>query len=371
MAKSASTTALKAALMALGAGAVLLFGGGFPLLGAPDIYRGGAMLLLAVLLAGLSLWGMLRIARGELFRLGLGSLFTFLSVIGLTMVLQYGSKSLAFAAQGGTLWFAAIGTACTASAGLIFIGVFGYLAYRLMTRRLWLAAAHLSVALVLVGALVDYAFEQKTMQVQPVDGKTVLSSLRHADGSEQELPFRLRADSFDILRYEGDESYRLYRFEHGTRQWVPLEAVAREGDELVLGEERWPLSAFTTGPHVSFPYLPAGKGRVILKDKEAPVREYRADCHITTRYKGREEEREEQLRVNEPILAKGWQITLMSHGCTHGGTPVLYLQLRHAPGRFWALSGMIGIILCTACWSWLPDYRKKKANNEGKEAAHA
>ncbi len=361
-------TALKASLMALAAGCVLLFGGAFPLMGAPAIYRGGAMLLLAVALAALSLWGMARLCRGNGFRFALGALFSFLALIGLTMVGEYGAKAFEFAATGGPMWFAAVGTACTAGAGLIFIGVFGYLAYRLMRRQLWLAGAHLAAALVLIGGLIDYSCETRLMQQLPADGKTVLSHIR-LDAETRELPFRLRVDTFDIHRYDGQESYALYSYDRAAGKWQRQGDVARDGDSLVRGDERWPLAGLTTAPGMPTPYLLAGQGRVILK-QEAPVREYRADCRVTTWHKGREETRNELLRVNEPIIAKGWQITLMSHSLDSAGRPVLHLQLRDAPGRFWALCGMVGIMLCTACWSYLPD-RKAKPADEGKEAAHA
>ncbi len=352
--------------MAMGAGAVLLFGGAFPQWGAPDVYRGGAMQMLAAAVAGLSLWGMLRLCRGEYFRFGLGALFSFLTVIGATMVFQYGAQSAKFAAAGGPMWFAAFGTACTASAGLIFIGVFGYLAYRLMKRRLWLAAVHLSVVLVLAGAFIDYYGETRLMQLQPADGKSVLKSVT-VGGEERELPFHLRVDDFAITRYEGNEHYALYGYDRAAGTWQKQAELQREGEELVSGAERWPLSQFTTAPGMPMPYLMAGQGRVILKE-EAPVKEYRASCRVTTWHKGREETRQEQLRVNEPIIAKGWQITLMSHSSDAAGQPVVHLQLREAPGRFWALCGMVGLMLCTACWSYLPDYRKKDVK---KEVAHA
>ncbi len=84
------STLLKACLMALGAGCVLLFAGGFPQLGAPSLYHGGAMLLLGVLLAGLSLWGALRLAKGNVLRLCFGLFCSFLAVIGLVALLRYG-----------------------------------------------------------------------------------------------------------------------------------------------------------------------------------------------------------------------------------------------------------------------------------------
>ncbi len=351
MGRGVMHTPLKVTLMVLGAGAVLLFAGGFPLLGAPALYRGGAMLLLGLLVAALSLWGALRLARGQWARLACGLFCSFMAGIGLVMVLRYGSKGLDYAGQGGFMWFGAVGMGCVAMAGMIFTGLFGFLARKLMRCRLWLAGAHVAAAMVLLGAYADYCREERAVVYQLADGKTVLSQASTQRGEKVELPFRLRVDEFAIDYHEGKETYSLLSFDHASARWQRLGAASVRGDELVSGDERWPLSQLRRAPGMPHPFLVAGQGRVILQD--APVvKEYRAKCHVVTWHRGREEARDEWLRVNEPVEAKGWQVTLMSHEQAADGTPRLALQLRRAPGRFWALTGMAGLILCTACWCW-------------------
>ncbi len=355
-------TLLKVSLMALGAGVTLLFAGGFPLLGAPALYQGGAMLLLGLLLGGLALWGGLRLAQGKVARLFCGLFSCFMAGIGLIMVLRYGSKMLEYAGQGGIMWFGAISMGCIATVGVIFSGLFGFFAKRLMQPRLWLAGAHVACFLVLLGSYLDYAFELRSLERLRVDGTQELS-YASVSGS-MNLPFRLRADDFAIDYYEGNDSYSLMRFDHAHMRWQHLGAVAVQGGELVFGEERWPVESLKRAPGMPRPFLVVGESRLIMQDAPA-VKEYRAQCHVTTWHRGRQEERDECLKVNEPIEAKGWHVTLMSHERAADGTPVLVLQLRRAPGRFWALTGMAGLILCTACWCWSvggKDERKEVAD---------
>ncbi len=349
-------TLLKGTLMLLGAGCTLLFAGAFPLLGAPSLYHGGAMLLLGLLVAALSLWGGLRLAKDNVVRLFCGLFCSFMAGIGLVTVLRYGGKALDYADIGGVMWFGALGMSCIAMVGVIFSAVFGFFARKLMLPILWLAGAHVACFVVLAGAYVDFCTETRELTHLRADGQEVLGTY----GSGQLLPFQLRADDFDIDYYEGNESYSLMSFNHLTGQWQRLGAVVEQGDELVFGEERWSRENMQRAPGMPRPFLVAGGQRVILQD--APVvKEYRATCHVMTKHRGRDEARNEILRVNEPIEVKGWQVTLMSHGQAADGTPQLVLQLRHAPGRFWTLTGIAGLILCTACWCWTPK----------KEVSHA
>ncbi len=355
-------TFLKATLMALGAACVLLFAGGCPVLGAPDLYRGGAMLLLGILIALLALWGALRLAKGNIARLLFGLFCCFMAGIGLVMVVQYGGKALEYLLQGGIMWFGAIGMGCIAMVGVIFTTIFGFFAKRLMQPALWLAGAHVACFLVLLGGYIDYGTEERSMVRLPADGKSLLT---HTAGGGKELPFRLRVDDFAIDYYTGHEHYSLMHYDHASARWSRVGAVAVQGDELVFGEERWKAEQLRTAPGMPRPFLVAGQGRVILRDVPA-VKEYRARCHVMTKHRGRDEARDEVMRVNAPLAVKGWQVTLMSHERAADGTPRLVLQLRRAPGRFWALTGMVGLILCTACWCWQGGRKK-----EGKEAAHA
>ncbi len=349
-------TLLKATLMALGAGCTLLFAGGFPQLGAPALYHGGAMLLLGMLVGLLSLWGGLRLARGNVAHLLFGLFCSFMAGIGLVMVFRYGGMALKYAGQGGIMWFGALGMACIATVGGIFTGIFGFFARKLMQPRLWLAGAHVAAFFVLLGAFVDFCAEERSLVRLPADGKTLLSA---TDGG-RELPFQLRVDDFAIDYHAGQETYSLMRYEPEGARWERLGAVEPQGTELVFGESRWEMAQLQRAPGMPRPFLVAGQGMVILQDAPA-VKEYRARCHVMTKHRGRDEAREELLKVNSPLEVKGWQLTLMSHERTAAGTPQLVLQLRRAPGRFWALTGMAGLILCTTCWCW----------SGRKEVAHA
>ncbi len=348
--------------MALGAGGVLLFAGAFPLLGAPALYRGGAMLLLGVLLGVLSLWGALRLARGNAVRFLCGLFASFMAVIGLVMVLRYGGKAWDYAGIGGAMWFGAMGMGCIAMVGVLFTSLFGFLAHKLMLPRLWLAGAHVAAAAVLVGAFVDFCAETRQLVRLPADGKELLTTY----GSAQPLPFQLRADAFDIDYYEGKETYSLMEFDHASANWRRLGAVEQKDGQLCFAEERWNAAQLRGAPGMPRPFLLAGARRVILQDAPA-VKEYRAQCLVKTKHRGRDEQRVECLKVNEPVEVKGWQICLMSHEQAADGTPRLVLQLRHAPGRFWSLAGMVGLILCTACWCW----GGGRVLTDGKEVEHA
>ncbi len=344
-------TLLKATLMALGAGCTLLFAGGFPLLGAPALYHGGAMLMLGMLVGGLALWGALRLARGNWARLLTGLFCSFMAGIGCVMILRYGAKALDYAELGGIMWFGAIGMSCIGLVGVIFTCVFGFFAKKLMQPQLWLAGAHVAAFLVLLGAYIDFCEEERALVRQLADGDNVLEQVVTDEGGTRQLPFRLRVDEFAIDYYEGESSCSLMSFDHATVRWQRLGAVTRQGNELVFGEDRWPAEQMQQAPGMPRPFLVVGQGRVILQD--APVvKEYRAKCHVMTKHRGRDEARDEWLKVNEPLEVKGWQVTLMSHERTADGTPQLVLQLRRAPGRFWALTGMMGLILCTTCWCW-------------------
>ena len=80
------TALLKGGIMALGAACVLLLAGAFPLMGAPEVYRSGAMLLLGGLTVLLSLWGGWRLAAGARGRLVFGLVCLFFTIAGLNMI---------------------------------------------------------------------------------------------------------------------------------------------------------------------------------------------------------------------------------------------------------------------------------------------
>lgn len=344
------TALLKFGLMALGAACILLLAGAFPLMGAPEVYRGGAVLLLGGVLVVLCLWGGWRLSAGRRWQLVLGLVFLFFTITGANMLFQYGAKALEYAGIGGPMWAGAVGMGCVALTGVIFMAVFGFLCYRVMNRRiLWLAGAHWAVALAGIGAFVDAACEVRVPVVLPADGKTELTELVLDDGRQIPLGFRLRVDDFVVQHYD-DATYTLYSFENGRPG--TSQPVQRRGDTLYCGAESWPVSALRGAPGMPHPFLslPGNPARVLVQNP-GTVRDYCAHVVAFTDHRGRPETHRAELRVNEPFACKDWRFSLSSYRSQGGGTEV-QLQARRAPGRFAALSGMVGIILCTAVWCW-------------------
>ena len=288
--------ALSATLMLLGALCVLLLAGGFPLMGAESVYRGGAMLLAGGLSLALAAWGAWSLAAGARARLIIGAVFLFFAVAGVAVLRRFGLMACDFASQGGVMWWAALAMCCTALVGCIFTGVFGYLVTRLYTPRLWLAAAHLWLAVLLLGVAADVAWEVKSPLVLPADGQTEVHELVTEQGEILPLKFALTVKDFAV-----------------------------EPDDV------------------------------------GGVKAYRATCHIVTDHKGRREEYDRTLAVNEPLECKGWLISLDSYR-TLGGVTHVMMQARRAPGRIAFRSGAAGIVICLAAWCW-----RRKEEEHDKE----
>ncbi len=341
---------LKGGIMALGAACVLLLAGAFPLLGAPEVYRSGAMLLLGVITIILCFAGGWRLAVGRRGQLIFGLVFLFFTVTGLCMLGQYGAKALEYARIGGPMWAGAVGMLCVALTGVVFMAVFGFLCYRVMNQRiLWLAGLHWAVALLGIGAFVDAACEIRVPVTLPADARTELTELVLDDGRTLPLGFRLRVDDFVVQHYD-DATYSLYTFENGRPG--PMQPVERRGETLHLGNESWPLSALKNAPGMPHPFLmiPGQPIRVLVQNP-ATVRDYCARIVAFTDHRGRPETHKAELRVNSPFACKDWRFTLSSYRREGAHTEVL-MQARRAPGRFAALCGMVGIIICTAVWCW-------------------
>ena len=336
--------------MALGAACVLLLAGAFPLLGAPEVYRGGAMMLLGALVVLLCLWGGWRLATGKRVQLVCGLVFLFFTVTGLSMLFQYGAKAVEYAGIGGPMWAGAVGMGCVALTGVVFMAVFGFLCYRVMNAPvLWLAGVHWAVALLGIGAFADAAYEVRVPVTLPADARTELTELVLDDGRRFDLGFRLRIDDFRVQHYD-DATYTLYSFEKGRPG--PAQQVERRGDMLHLGSESWPVSSLTSAPGMPHPFLmlPGNPARVLVQ-KPGTVKDYCAQVVAFTDHRGRPETHKAELRVNSPFACKDWRFSLSSYRQEAGRTEVL-LQARRAPGRFAALTGMLGIIICTVVWCW-------------------
>ena len=344
------TAWLKGGIMALGAACVLLLAGGFPLMGAPGVYGGGAMLVLGVLSILLCLAGGWRLVPGHRVQLVVGLVFLFFTVTGLVMLFQYGARAVEYAGIGGPMWAGAVGMGCVALTGVVFMAVFGFLCYRVMNHRvLWLAGLHWAVALLGIGAFVDAAYEVRIPVSLPADARTELTELRAEDGRVFPLGFRLRVDKFVVQHYD-DATYALYTFENGRPG--PMQVVERRGDTLHLGDESWPLSSLKKAPGMPHPFLmlPGNPARVLVQNP-GTVRDYCAHIVAFTDHRGRPETHRAELRVNAPFACKDWRFSLSSYR-GEGEQAQVLLQARRAPGRFAALCGMVGIIICTAVWCW-------------------
>ena len=341
---------LKGGVMALGAAAVLLLAGAFPLLGAPEVYRSGASMLLGALSVLLCLWAGWNLAAGRRAQLVFGLIFLFFTVTGLVMLFQYGAKALEYAGVGGPMWAGFVGMGCVALTGVVFMGVFGFLCYRVMnSRMLWLAGLHWAVALLGIGAFVDAAYEVRVPVTMPADARTELTELILDDGQRIPLGFRLRVDDFIVTHYD-DATYAIYSFVNGRPG--AANPVERKGDMLVLGEESWPVASLKAAPGMPHPFLmlPGSPARVLVQNP-GTVRDYCAKVVAFTDHRGRPETHKAELRVNSPFACKDWRFSLSSYR-REGDTTEVLMQARRAPGRFAALCGMVGIMICTAVWCW-------------------
>lgn len=340
---------LKATLMLLGAACVLLFAGAFPLTGAPAVYKSGPMLILGAAVGVLSLWGAWRISGGAWLRLAGGMLGAFLACDGVVAIGEFGAMSLSYARQGGPMWFGCIAMACTAAVGALFCVIFGWLALRMMDRRLWLAALHVCGALLLAAAFVDMSCE-------------TTQTLRLPVGEEfRGAGFSLRVQDFQVTHYPDDGAYALLR--HTNGRWMPQGSVYEKDGAVTIDGRRMELADMrrATEGGREFLYMP-GDQPVLLAKAMPAVREYRADCLLTVLRKGEPEQRQEILRVNEPITCAGHVIYLMSYSSAErAAKPTVTLLIRRAPGRWLALASMIGIIISTACWCFYPPERRAAA----------
>lgn len=329
----------------LAAVCLLLLAGAFPLMGAEAVYRGGAMLLLALAVLAFTLWGGWRLAAGVRVRCAFGLVCLFFAGAGVAILWQYGAAGLRMAQQGGAMWAGAIAMFCTALVGVVFTGVFGYLCLKAMNeQRLWLAGAHICLGVLLIGAGCDYLYEQRAPLILPADGHTKADAV-YSEGELRPLGFALQIDKFDITHYT-DRRYSIYTHTNG-RPSAP-QALEQRGDRLYLGEESWAVADLVTEPGMPYPFLAVGgeTPRVIVQDPPA-VKDYAASCTLFTDYKGRPETRHETLRVNEPLECKGWLIYLSDYTTTPRGTQ-LKLIARRAPGRLPALAGIIGLVATLA-----------------------
>lgn len=347
------TQGLKATLMVIGAAGVLLFAGACPRLGAEAVYRSGAMLAVGTLAGLLALYGSWKLAAGYRANLIVGAVSLFFLSAGLGIIYNYSAKAWEFLTGGQ--WVGAVGMLCFALMGLIFMLVFGYLAYKSLRGRIWAATAHLAFFFIMLGGMIDFFCEERGV-LQMTAGGPAVREVTTEGRSTLPLDFELQLLSTDIQR-TGEPTYTLYTYQNN--RWVAPVPLAVEGNTLRLGEETWNRELPGGQAHL---LLPGSPMRLIVRTP-APVSFYDAECRLTQSYRGTPTTETRHIRVNTPLECKGWQISLLDMQETPAGGAAV-MQARRAPGRGIVLAGLVGLIIstCGMCW-------QRKPSDKGKEAA--
>lgn len=345
--------------MLMAAALLLVVAGALPVGGAPEVYRGGLMLALAAAILLASLYAAFRLAGREWWRLVLALVMGFMLVGGVAAAWMYGLEGWHFARSGEWKWLGSLGMWCTAffGCGMAVVGAWGL--YRLLDRRLWLAAMHLALVAMGVGCLADCAGEVKGMMTMPSARKAGRVAMRERLAvGERVYPFGFSVGVKDFkISYYDNAAYGLYEFT-GTGGWKRLAlAHEEEGGRLAFpGGVNLLAKELKTLPGMPRPMHVLGGGRVVVEE-EPTVKSYEAVCVI-------EEEgklTEQIVRVNEPLHYKDWIFYLLSYRDAHG-VPSVQMMARRSPGRPWMLGGIGGLALSTVFWCWSPD--KQKANKE-------
>lgn len=366
--------------MVIGAALVLLVAGASPVLGTPAVYHSGLMLLLGILTALLCFWGGLRLASGKRAQFIFGSVSTYFVVSGLIVAWTYGGRVIEYAGYGGAMWFGAIGMACTMVIGILFAAIFGFFVLKLMSPRLWLAGLHWSCAFIIIGSMINYCYEKNAYIPATVGSNEKITSVTTETGEQIPLEFSIQVTDFAVDYYDDDATpgqrsflitenngqYSLHCKFNGQWQELPGRHFTIKDNHLCIADLKCDLTKLQPVPNstqrallITEPY-PCGLA------ENGNVKEYRAYCTIDTDHRGRPETRKEVLRVNYPIACKDWQIYLLDYQYNPIFNKVfLTLQARKAPGRWFAMVGMVGVIICSACWCWWR--RKKTSNSTGKE----
>ncbi len=285
--------------------------------------------------------------RGR-WRLVAGLSCLFLTVAGVGIFVAFGGKALSYARLGGGMWFGAAGMACLALTGLLFSAIFGYLGLLCMRVNLRMAGMHACLALLLIGAFIDYYTEQRIPLTRSVG--CPVSPAADATSPGARLPFQVSVQHLHILRYDAPTEFRL--MEHRNGRWLPHGRGVISGSRIVCGGESWELSMLQrlpVGGEGYFYVLPGSPTRVFVPQMP-PVREYRAECTLLpTSQNG--EPKTVSIRVNEPAEWGNWRIYLMN--CSPDGRRV-QLLLRCAPGSAWVRIGAIGLLLCVCAHFFVP-----------------
>ncbi len=349
------TRYFKLAQMLIGGAALLLFAGGFPRFGVPEVYHSGAMLLLGVLGAVFVCIATYRIVSDRLLLFFKVTALALLSVASAWLACS-GGVSLCDGADmsWGELSFAA----ARAVLGLLATLYFTYVCWRMLDKRISLAWAHLAMLPLAFGAYLDYAFELNGAVPVVVDHAEATDTLRLTDERRVPFGFSLSLKNFELSHYDGTR-YDMY--EQDGQEWKVLGEMELRDEQLYFEHASWAVNELQHDERMgdrAFLFI-EGKPMRLIYEAEPTVKQYKVDYILENKLQG--ETLRGVLRINEPIEYQGWQFSLMSYRELASADQVLVqLEARHAPGRFWARGGMVALIISIATWCWIPSASRKR-----------
>ena len=229
----------------------------------------------------------------------------------------------------------------------------------LSVRRLGFLLSHLSVVVILIGALAGYIFGEKAYVAVPVALGHVVRELPKEEGENIPLDFGVSCSEF-VIKYH-DPSYNVYR-PAGDEQYEYIEEIAvagRNEAELESGE-KIPVSRLRdpeAGGNWREQYVTDAGW--ILKISRT-VRRYGAKLHF---HDPSGDEQVSELVVNSPVTFGRWRFYLMSYD--HERHSYVWLSARRDPGRGVVIAGFWGLILGTAVLCWFEMSRASRAGEVG------
>lgn len=339
--------------MLMAAALLLVVAGALPVGGAPSVYRSGLMLALAAAISLFCLYAALRLAGRGWWRLLLALVMALMLVAGVAAAWMYGLEGWKFAQRGTWNWLGSLGMWCTTffGGGMAVIGGWGM--FRLLDRRLWLAALHLSLVAMGIGCFADFFGETKGMMQLPSAqnrGSVAMHEQLVDGGRAYPFGFSVGVKNFEVSFYD-NASYGLYEFAAGRWRRLAL-ADAEDGRVAFHGGIDVAVADVKPLPGMPRPMYVLGGGRVVVKEQPS-VKSYEATCVVE---QGNELS-EHGVRVNEPLFYGDWIFYLLSYKDVHG-TPHVQMMARRSPGRPWVLGGIGGVLLSTAFWCWLPTFKQ-------------
>jgi hypothetical protein len=214
----------------------------------------------------------------------------------------------------------------------------------LRSPRTWAAvAAHLALAVLLIGAAIDYRYEVSGALAVPLVHGHELSRVE-AHGRPVVLPFRVAVTQVDVDYYLPE--YELFRPASGptdTAPAAPVRVRLSPTGLLDLGAAgRLPAAELRDagGNWLRELRLPDGS---LLRQRPPTVRNYHAALRLTG---ASGPAREASLSVNRPLHHEGWSLYLTNVGDT--APRVVTLTARRAPGRPLVVAGIWLLLATTA-----------------------